>query len=258
MKRVLAPLLFLVAGPLGADQVFLKGGGQLNGVVVARTASSIVIEVAPGRVTLPLSRVERVVEGTSPLEAFRERSARLASEDVNGWLTLAHWALDRDLQTQARSAFEHAAAIDPNNATARRALGQSLIGGEWMNEADAHRARGLVLFDGEWMTPGERDAALQAEEARNLASMRRTEAEARAREAEARASAAEAEARHADSSGWTDTGGIPYEWVLGGGGTCRFGCGYYGTPRPHHRTGAAPTTTSHGTPAPPPRRRLVH
>jgi hypothetical protein len=239
MKRVLAPLFLLVAGPLGADQVFLKGGGQLNGVVVARTASSIVVEVAPGRVTLPISRVERVVQGTSALEAFRESSTRLLSDDVTGWLALAQWALDRDLQTQARGAFEHVALVDPSNATARRALGQSLIGGQWLSEADAYRARGFVRFGGEWMTPAERDAAVQAEEARMGASARRTEAEARVREAEARASAAEAEARRAEGSNGMDGAGFPYPWVFGGS-VCHFGCGHSTTPRVPHTTAPTP------------------
>ncbi|MFI5184765.1 MAG: hypothetical protein ACHQNV_10215 [Vicinamibacteria bacterium] len=246
MKRVLAAVLFLGGTPLAADQVFLKGGGLLNGVVVERTATSIVIEVAPGRVTLPASRVDHVVQGTSALATFRERSARLSADDLAGWLTLAQWALDSDLRTPARGAFEHVASLDPNNAAARRGLGQSLVDGEWLNEADAHRARGLVLFGGEWMTPGERDAAIREEEARSLASAARIEAEARAREAEARASAAEAEARRADASAQADDwgGGIPYGWVIGGGGgPCRFGCGHGVTPRP-------PRPTSPGMPPP--------
>jgi hypothetical protein len=250
MKRVLAALLLLGATPVGADQIFLKGGGQLNGVVVERTASSIVIEVAPGRVSLPISRVDRVVQGPSALAAFRENSVRLTSEDVAGWLALAQGALDRDLRTQARGAFEHVAAIDPNNAIARRALGQSLVDGQWLSQADAYRARGFVLFGGQWMTPGERDAAIREEEARAVASSLRVEAEARAREAEARARAAEAEARRAESSAQADisSGGIPYGWTFGGG-ICRFGCGHVVTRRTPHPL----VVTSPLTPPPPPR-----
>lgn len=56
MRRV-AVLMALLAAPVAADQVFLKGGGRLTGVIVDRTPTSIAIEVAPGRVTLPMSRV---------------------------------------------------------------------------------------------------------------------------------------------------------------------------------------------------------
>ena len=44
-----------------ADEVLLKGGGRVSGVVVDRTATAVVIETGPGRVTLPLTRVEKIV-----------------------------------------------------------------------------------------------------------------------------------------------------------------------------------------------------
>lgn len=252
MKRTLA-LLLLGATPLAADQVFLKGGGQLTGVVVERSASSVVIEVAPGRLTIPASRVERIVEGQSPLATFQARAAALAPGDAAGWVALADWALERGMQTQARAAFERAVAIDPDNAGARRGLGESLIDGRWLGDADAHRARGFVQFQGEWVTPAEREAEIRAQEADAAASASRAEAAARIREAEARADAAEADARRAaaDPFGYGDTyGGIPYSWVLAGGG-CGYGYGCGGhvmRPTPHR--GSPPPATI----ARPPRR----
>ena len=71
--------------PATADEVLLKGGGRLQGVVVERTEKAIVIETGPGRVTFPISIVERIVEGRSPLEAYRERAAELAMDDAAGW-----------------------------------------------------------------------------------------------------------------------------------------------------------------------------
>src|SRR6185503_2470397 len=57
MKRALT-VLGMVAFPLAAaaDDVYLKGGGVLRGEVVQDGATSLVIEVGPGRITVPRSR----------------------------------------------------------------------------------------------------------------------------------------------------------------------------------------------------------
>ena len=47
----------------------------MSGRIVERTATRVAIETGPGRVTLPLTRVERIVEGRSALEVFAERAA---------------------------------------------------------------------------------------------------------------------------------------------------------------------------------------
>ncbi len=76
-RRVWGPVVaaVLVDGARrAADEIHLKGGGRVSGRIVERTATRIAIETGPGRVTLPLSRVERIVEGRSTLEAFAERA----------------------------------------------------------------------------------------------------------------------------------------------------------------------------------------
>ncbi len=254
MKRSLA-LLLLAATPLAADQVFLKGGGQLTGVVIERSASSIVIEVAPGRLTIPASRVERVVEGSSALLTFQTRAAAIAAGDATAWVDLGDWALERGMQTQARNAFQRAVSIDPDNAAAHRGLGETFVDGRWLGDADAHRARGLVQFRGEWVTPSERDAEMRQQEAEAAAMAARAEAAARVREADARAAAAEADARRAEVEpfAYGDTyGGIPYSWVLAGGGCgYGYGCGHH-VGRPAERPVVTPPQAPPPTPSRPP------
>lgn len=185
-----------------ADEVILKGGGRLSGVVVERSASMVVLEVGPGRVGLPLSRVERIVAGTADLATHRERAARLAADDDAGWLELAAWADAHGLRTQAREAFEHVLFIDPGNATAHRAVGHIAEGDRWLTVEESRRAHGYVFFEGEWVMPEARDTALRERAAQDAAvreagaaEARLAEAEARVREAEARAREAEAQAR---------------------------------------------------------------
>ena len=66
----------------GADEIQLRGGGRLSGVVVEKTDRTITIETGPGQVTLPLSLVEKIVDGRSVIEIWQERSSALASDDA--------------------------------------------------------------------------------------------------------------------------------------------------------------------------------
>jgi hypothetical protein len=270
MKRALT-LLLLLPSLLTADEVFFKGGGRLQGVVVEQDAKTVVVEMGPGRVTVPRSRVQRIVSGSVALTTYRERASRLAATDTAGWLELALWARERDLTTQAQEAFERVVTLDPANAVAQRALGRESVGGHWLSRDEAMRARGLVEFEGRWVSREEREAALEeraTEQAANseaeLAERRQAEAEARIREAEARAREAEARARAAEAEAEaTKSGGIPLPLVGWGGGVVQPCCGrihvpgvcpYGGRvfhPRPHPTPTSTPSPTP--TPKPPPR-----
>jgi hypothetical protein len=195
MRRFLFACLLPLVPALGfADQVYLRGGGEITGVIVGRTDSQITLEIGPGRVSLPMSRVERVQEGSSALGEYHRRRAALAAGDVRGFVELGLWSRDHDLYTQAREAFEHAVALDPRNATAQVALGNVRLGDRFVTQDEARRAQGLVRFEDSWMAPEERDALVleRTEEARARAeAIARRDAEAQ-REAEAQAAQAAA------------------------------------------------------------------
>jgi hypothetical protein len=219
MRRFVLVLTVVLAASAfaSADVIHLKGGGRIEGEVVEESADAVVVDVSAGRITLPRSRIERMVLGTSALARFRARAAALAPGDLRGWLALAAWARDNDLVTQSRGAFEHVLALDPGNATAHSALGHVLVAGRWLTLEESHRARGLVEFEGRWVAPEERQA-LVVERAADAARRREEmEAGARIREAEARARAAEAEARRLEAEQQPVEGGIPYPYVFGGG-----------------------------------------
>lgn len=188
-RSVITLVALALAGASGADEVFLRGGGRLTGVVVDRTKDKVVVETGPGLVTLPMARVERVVEGRSALEAYRERAADLATRDAEGWAALARWAEERDLQTQSREAWQRVLAVDPSQPEANAALGRVRVDGEWMGSDEAYRARGYVEFEGRWVTPAEHEALLRERAAEERSRREQREAEARAREAEAVAAA---------------------------------------------------------------------
>jgi hypothetical protein len=222
MNRIVAVSLLTLAPALAqADSVFLKGGGEIKGQIVEQRAGAVVVEVGPGRITVPMSTVVRIVSNESDLTRYHSRAAVLDPRDVAGWLDLALWAASRDLATQARDAYERVLAVDPQNSAAHLGLGDVRVGTRWMSLADANRARGLVEFEGIWVTPEERQArmaerAVLAEERQAMreAEARAREAEARVREAEARARAAEADARQAEQP---VQAGMPYPYGYGAG-----------------------------------------
>jgi hypothetical protein len=209
-----------LVGAASADDVFLRGGGRLTGVIVERTGDTVVVETGPGRVTLSLSRVERIVEGRSALEGYRERAAAVAPGDAQGWADLARWASERDLLTQSREAWQRALAADPTLPEANAALGRVQLDGVWMGTDDAYRARGYVEFEGRWVTPAEHEALVRERAFEEETERQRREAELRVREAEARAREAEARAREAEAAAQQQgvDEGIPLWWGWGWGG----------------------------------------
>ena len=236
-----ASTVTLASGAARADEVLLKGGGRLSGVVVEKTDTTVSIECSPGRVTIPLSRVEKISQAPSSLEGWRERAASLAPGDVQGWVALAHWADERGLGTQARESWQRVLAMDPGHPEANAALGRVSLNGAWMSREEAWRAQGYVEFEGRWVTPAERAALLEDQRTEEAMALQRREAELRAREAEARAREAEARARQAEGGGTGDEGGIPLWWGGGYGGYpgYRPGDGHAGPPHDgeHHGDG---------------------
>jgi hypothetical protein len=213
-------VVVLGAGPLCADEIQLHGGGRISGIVVKQTPRFVVIETSPGLVTIPVSRIERVIAGTSSLEIWRERSAALDHGDSRGWASLARWAEDAGLTTQARGAWERVLAADPGNADAHRALGHVQYQGQWMDSDDAYRSRGFVQVDGRWMSLAEHEALIRqraqedaADLEREAAAVRLREAEARAQEAEALARAAANGANSASGDVWWGGYGYPYPYT---------------------------------------------
>jgi hypothetical protein len=216
MRRLILVLAAAGApGVLSADEVFLKGGGQLSGRIVSRSATTVEVDVGAGRLGGAASSVLRIEEGRSPLQEYEDRAGRLPAADVDGWVALAQWAESRGLGTQAREAYHRARAASPDDPRANEALGNVRMDGRWVSEDESYRARGYVRYEGEWVTPAEHDALLRERAAEDARDRERREAESRVREAEARAEEAEARAREAEAQ--QESEGIPlwYGWGAG-------------------------------------------
>jgi hypothetical protein len=217
--RTCVALLVAAALPsaISADEVFLKGGGQLSGKITSRTAKSVEVDVGAGKIAVPASSVLRIEEGRSPLHEYEDRAGRLAAGDVDGWVALGDWAKSRGLSSQAREAYNRALAASPLDARANAGLGKVQVDGRWMSEEESYKAKGYVQFEGDWMTPAEQQALQRERAAEDARDRERHEADSRVREAETRAEEAEARAREAEAQSQPSSDGIPLWYAWGGG-----------------------------------------
>ncbi len=236
MRRLITAVLVLTTALVCADEVVLKSGRRVTGVVVERTPEMVFLEVGPGRVGFPMSQVERIETTPSPLDEYRRRAERLAAADSAAWLDLGYWARDRGLLTQARRAFEQVLSVEPESRAAHAALGDVPTKTGWASGDDIRRREAeadMAARDRE----EQQERRERAERAAAAAAAERAVAEARAREAEARAREAEAAAR-AD-------GGIP---------VTPYGAPTFGQPVcPPLCQPVAPADDVQPSPAPPPR-----
>jgi hypothetical protein len=195
VKRVIV-VIALAAAPVLADDVFLKGGGRLTGEIVERSDDSVTVDIGGGTFTVRTSSIVRIEEGSSPLQEYRARAAKIADRDADAWRELARWATGQSLGTMAGEAWSKVVAVLPDDAEANRALGRVQLDGRWVSEEESYRAQGYVEFEGEWMMPGEREAILQDRKAGEVAyrqaegariqSEQKADEERKAREAEER------------------------------------------------------------------------
>ena len=153
---ILAGLMALGMGQARADVVHLRSGGRVEGAIVRRTASEVVVQTAAGKVTLKAAEVARIEVKASPLDVYREMAAKVKEDDADGRYQLGLWSQDQKLFREARLEFEKALALDPNHKGARAKLGFVQRDGQWLTPAEAKKADGLVRVGDQWMTEQER------------------------------------------------------------------------------------------------------
>jgi hypothetical protein len=163
--------LLLAAGAAGADEIVLANGGKVQGVVLAKTADAVTVEVKVGTVTFRPKDVTAINPGRTDLHEFRDRRAALGDAPTAADLfALAQWAERKGLSRSGRELCEQVVRAEPDHAGARGMLGHEKAGARWLTRDEARLAKGLVPVDGRWVTPAEAGLAearrLEAEERR--------------------------------------------------------------------------------------------
>ena len=207
MKRGIV-IIALAAVPVFADDVYLRGGGQITGEIISQTEDSVTVDIGGGgSISARMSSVVRIDKGISPLQDYRARAGNIPDDDAEAWRELARWAKGSALSSQALKAYSKVVAILPDDQEANRALGRVQLDGKWVAEEESYLALGFVEFEGQWMTPAERQTILADRQARENAARQANEAKIQAIEAEQkvekqREEAEREEARRRSSVSW--------------------------------------------------------
>lgn len=189
-------VIALAAAPVLADDVYLRGGGQITGQIVERSDDFVIVDVGGGTLKVQISSVVRIEESMSPLQEYREQASKIPERDAEAWRNLARWAMGRTMVTMASQAWSKVLAILPDDPETNGALGRVQFDGRWIPEEESYRARGYVRFEGEWMTPGERQAILDERRASEEADLQAREAQMQADEKAKKQRDAEWETEH--------------------------------------------------------------
>ena len=153
-----AVVLLLAAAWAPGDIIHLKKG-KVEGTVVERTATHVVVQTKVGRISLNAADVVRIERKATPLSLYREQAARVDPKDAAGHFALGLWCTEQKLFREARQEFEKTLAIEADHAGARAKLGYVRKDGRWMTRAEAKRADGYVLHDGRWVKADELERA---------------------------------------------------------------------------------------------------
>lgn len=186
MKRVIVILALVAAPAYGAD-VYLRGGGQITGVIVEQTDESVTVDIGGATISARMSSVVRIDESVSPLEMYRERAAGIPEGDADAWRELARWARGRALSSQSLEAFTKVLEVLPDDKEANEALGRIRVGEQWITEDEYYRNQGYIPFEGQWMRPSEKQAIQNERTAQERAAQQANEARIREIEAEQQA-----------------------------------------------------------------------
>lgn len=152
-----------------ADNFILKTGAQVRGEWLNRDdAASLYYLVATehgGRLRLERSRVAQVVRQTESQLKY-DRLAPVVADTIEDHWALAKWCQENELHEQREQHLRRVIQLDPDHVLARRALGYSEIGGQWVKKAEHLARQGYIRYKGKWRLSQEIDLAerRQAEE----------------------------------------------------------------------------------------------
>lgn len=141
---VVLAVALTVAGAAWADVVVLTNGDKVEGKILEEGSSAIRIITKYGEITISRRRIARIVKETEEHAEYRKKTEELAKEHVK----LAQWCKEKGLEEEAKTHFETALELDPENADARKALGYVKRGAKWV-KADSPEAKEEVLTEGQ-------------------------------------------------------------------------------------------------------------
>lgn len=167
LRMHLGLLLVLFAPRLSVGDVFhLASGGQIEGDLLnldENPREKYIIRTTFGaELTLGTKQVQKRVVRKQAEAQYEERVHGLTN-DVEHHLEIAEWCLQNGLEACREYHMQAVLKLDPNNGTARTALGFMRRGGQWMTPDDIRRRQGYVRYKNTWRLPQELEIVLAKE-----------------------------------------------------------------------------------------------
>ncbi len=142
-----------------ADVIMLRGGGQVQGKVVADAKDNDRVQVWLPRGKKPLSfhkqQILEVIPQASPLDGYvlkRDKAAGTAQAQYD----LGAWCDQNKLSDLARLHYEEAVHVDKSFGPAQVKLGRVFHDGAWLTKDELSAVQGLVKYKGRWITSDEK------------------------------------------------------------------------------------------------------
>ncbi len=124
-RTALPVLLVLIALPLRADIVHLKGGGEIAGEIVGEDGSEVRVRTSGGGVvSIARERIDRIERKEDPRREYARRSSELAADDAEGRVELARWCLAQGLREEAITELRRALDARPGHEEAAKILAE--------------------------------------------------------------------------------------------------------------------------------------
>lgn len=147
--KVKALLLILpLALPAAADEVLLKNGAILTGVV-REDGDKVVLELDFGTMTFSKGEVRSVKKTGDSIKEYEQKLA--AATDAKSYYEVAMWAREKGLTSRGNDLLRKVLSLDPDHEGARKALGFQKIDGKWLEGDELMMARGFLKYDGRWL-----------------------------------------------------------------------------------------------------------
>lgn len=144
-----------------ADVWVMRSGGRIEGEWINRTAPAAEpyhVRTAAGSVVAVQRRDVETVVSQRPDEVSYQRLAPTVPDTVEAQWKLALWCRDHHLDDERATHLQRILELNPEHVEARRALGYTQVGGQWMTSEEFRAKRGLERHQGRWRLP--QDVAL--------------------------------------------------------------------------------------------------
>lgn len=151
MKNCLLTIIILLSAAAAfADEIVLRDGRKINGVVETEK-DEYVIRSGASAMRIPKHEVSAIIRKQTLEQRYENLRLVTPENDVKEQIALGKWCRANNLPKQAQAHFKRALELEPNNYEARRGAGFQLVNGEWKTREEIYREQGKELYKGEWL-----------------------------------------------------------------------------------------------------------